>query len=130
MNDHALTLWVSYRRDAILLTATALGMAAWGWSRNPLVMAFAGLACALLYAAVVAVVRHAQSLERENPLPPQRGRQLVWQITVLLSGAGALALLTTATYDAFEIVYLTVAVGILVLAWLSWFYFWMGDSST
>jgi hypothetical protein len=130
MTEPALTLWVSYRRDAILLTATALSMAAWGWSRNPLVMAFAGVACALLYAAVVAVVRHAQRLEQEISLPTQRGASLVWWITVLLSGAGALALLTTATYDAFEIIYLTVAVGVLVLAWLVWFYFWLGDSST
>ena len=127
MTDPALTLWVSYRRDAILLTATALGMAAWGWSRNPWVMACAGLACALLYVAVVTVVRHGQGIERENAIPMRRGATFVWVITVLLSGGATLALLTTATWDAFEQLLLTVAVAILAAAWLGWFYFWMAE---
>jgi hypothetical protein len=127
MTDHFLTLWVSYRRDAILLTATALGMAAWGWSHNPLVMAGAGVACALLYVAVVTVVRNGQGIEKENAIPLRRGTTFLWLITVLLAGGATLALLTTATWDAFEQLLLTVAVAILVAAWLGWFYFWMGE---
>jgi len=127
MTDPTLTQWVSYRRDAILLTATALGMAAWGWSRNPLVMACAGLACALLYVAVVTMVRHGQSVERENAIPLRRGATFIWVIMVLLSGGTTLALLTTATWDAFEQLFLTLAVAVLVVAWQGWFYFWMGE---
>lgn len=128
MSEPALTLWVSYRRDAILLNATALGLAAWGWSRNPLVMAVAGVGCLLLYMVVVSVVRHAQQIERENATPAtQRGASLIWGMMTILSGATGLALLTTATYDALEQTLLTIAVAVLVAAWQGWFYFWMAE---
>lgn len=125
MNDPALTLWVSYKRDTILLTATALGVAGWAWSQPPLEMAVAGLICSLLYVALVTMVRHGQAIEQEAGFPVGRGAFLIWAITTLLSGGTSLVLLTIATWDAFAQTILTLAVAVLIAAWQGWFYFWM-----
>jgi uncharacterized membrane protein len=125
MTDPALTLRVSYRRDAILLMATALGVGAWAWSHTPVEMAAAGVICALLYLALVTMVRNGQHIERESGIPAGRGTVLIWVIMTLISGGTTVALLTTATGEAFAQPILTLAVAVLTIAWQGWFYFWM-----
>jgi hypothetical protein len=127
MTDSALTLWVSCRRDAILLTALAVGVATWAWAQSPWLLLAGGIICTLLYTAAVSVVRHAQSLEKASAWQQGKWTLPLWIAVLLLSGVAPIVLLSAATWDVLGQPVLALAVAALLSAWQVWFYFWMGD---
>lgn len=122
MADTHLTIWLSCRRDALLLTLGAVAISAWGWTQPFPLQLTAGVVCALLYIAALGVVRQAWGVAR----PDRVGllAQSIWGIALFLTAGATIALLTSAIWDALGNPLLTGSVALLAAAWQGWLFFW------
>ncbi len=128
MTETHLTIWLSCRRDALLLTLGAMALAAWGWTQAVPLQVVAGVVCALLYIAALSVVRQAWGVAATVSLG--RLAESVGSITLFLTAGATIALLTSAIWDALGNPVLTGSVALLTAAWQGWLFFWTDTDNT